>query len=72
MALMSTLAQLEEVQAAISAIMTTGQSYTIDNQTFTRASLDKLCNYEARLQAKYSAEVRANRPRVSQPSFRGV
>jgi hypothetical protein len=72
MAILTTLEQLEEVQAAISAIMTTGQSYSIDGQSFTRADLDKLTIRETMLLKRYAAETSANRPRVSSTSFIGA
>ena len=50
---MSTLAeQLVNVQAAISTIETTGQSYTIDGFTYNRAGLKTLYDREARLLSK--------------------
>lgn len=72
MALKTTLAQLEEVQTAITTIMNVGQSYTIDGQTFTRANLDKLTERESMLLARYNVETRVNKPRVSSSSFAGV
>lgn len=71
MAIKTTLAQIEEVQTAISSIMTGGQSYTLDGQTFTRADLDKLTQREKLLLSKYNAETRCNKPRVSSASFAG-
>jgi hypothetical protein len=55
MALKTTLAQLEEVQAAISAVML-GQSYTVDGQSVTRANLRDLEAREATLLDRYRSE----------------
>jgi len=55
MALKTTLQQLEEVQAAISAVML-NQTYTIGGFTYTRANLDALQRREDKLLARYRAE----------------
>ena len=55
MALKTTLEQLEEVQAAISAVMA-GQSYTYNNRQVTRADLDILSRREEMLLARYRTE----------------
>lgn len=52
------LEQLEEVQAAITLITTTGQSYTIDNRSMTRADLDKLTQRERYLIGMVNRELR--------------
>ena len=70
MALKTTLEQLEEVQAAITAVMA-NQSYTIDGRTFTRARLDDLMSWEERLTNRYNQEVLKNKPRVAKATFRG-
>ena len=41
--------QLEEIQAAITAILGGAQSYTIGSRTFERASLDTLLRMQERL-----------------------
>jgi hypothetical protein len=48
--------QLEEVQTAISVIVTKGQEYTIAGRTYTRASLAKLIEYEKYLRAQADLE----------------
>lgn len=55
MALKTTLEQLEEVQAAISAVML-GQSYRIGNRALTRADLGALEAREEKLLARYRKE----------------
>jgi len=49
MAIKSYAEQLEEVQAAISAIVTGAQNYAIGNRSLTRANLDTLYKQEERL-----------------------
>lgn len=44
--------QLEEVQAAITTIVTKGQSYTIEGRTYTRADLNALIRYEKYLRTQ--------------------
>lgn len=67
MAIQSTLTQIEEVQAAITAVMS-GQSYRIGNMTYTRASLDALTKREDSLLNRYNKE-QGNNPRVSRVTF---
>ncbi len=55
MAIKTTLEQLEEVQAAISAVMT-GQSYSIAGRSLTRADLGALEDREEKLLARYKSE----------------
>jgi len=59
MALADTLTQLEEVQAAISAVLD-NQSYRIGDITYTRADLDKLTSREETLLARYNREQRGS------------
>jgi hypothetical protein len=59
MALASTLTQLEEVQAAITAVLNS-QSYRIGDITYTRADLDKLTGREETLLARYNRENRGS------------
>lgn len=54
--IMSKREQLAEVNQAISAIMRTGQSYTIGSRSLTRASLPDLYKMQADLEAKIAAE----------------
>lgn len=58
MALKTTLEQLEEVQAAITAVMT-GQSYTIGDRALTRANLSALQAREEALLERYGSEQEA-------------
>ena len=55
MALKTILSQLEEVQAAISAVMA-GQAYSIGGRSMTKASLDALSEREAILLQRYQKE----------------
>ena len=57
MAVKTTLEQLEEVQTAISAVMT-GQAYSIAGRALTRADLKALTEREAVLLARYNTETR--------------
>jgi len=61
MAIKTTLEQLEEVQAAISAVMT-GQSYTISGRQLTRADLSALTAREDALLARYKSETGTGGP----------
>jgi len=54
MAILSVEDQLEEVQTAITAVMS-GQSYKIGDVSFTRASLSSLQERERYLLKKYRA-----------------
>jgi hypothetical protein len=72
MAVKTTLAQLEEVQTAITALMTGAQSYTLDgSHTVTRANLSALQAREDVLLRRYLSE-QGTRPRVSIGQFGGV
>lgn len=55
MALKTTLEQLEEVQAAISAVMHS-QAYSQDGRSLTRADLPALQEREKMLLSRYKAE----------------
>jgi hypothetical protein len=55
MAIQTTEEQLEAVQSAITAVLS-GQSYTIDGRTFTRAQLSQLQTREDRLKEEYNEE----------------
>lgn len=55
MAVKTTLEQLEEVQTAITAVMT-GQSYSLGGRTLTRADLKALGERESMLLNRYRAE----------------
>jgi len=55
MAILTTLEQLEEVQAAITAVMT-GQSYSIGGRALTRANLEALTKRESLLIDRYYKE----------------
>jgi hypothetical protein len=56
MAIKTTEAQLEEVQAAITKVMA-GQSVTIDGESITRADLSALQDREERLLLRYRQEI---------------
>lgn len=47
---------LSQVTKAISAIMLTGQSYSIGSRSLTRANLTELRNLKAELEAEIAAE----------------
>ena len=66
-AILTTLAQLEEVQAAITAVMS-GQSYQIGDIRFTKANLTELSNREETLKARYYRENRNSGVRT-RPNF---
>ena len=68
MALKTTLAQIEEVQDAITAVLN-NQSYSLDGRSVTRANLQALTEREEILLARYNRETRKNRPRVSQANM---
>lgn len=55
MAVKTTLEQLEEVQTAISAVMS-GQSYSIAGRALTRADLKALTDRETTLLNRYKSE----------------
>jgi hypothetical protein len=69
MAVKTTLAQIEETQAAITAVMG-GQAYTMDGVSFTRANLDALTKRETMLLQRYARE-QGTTPRVSKAQFVG-
>ena len=66
MALKTITEQLEEVQAAITAVMA-GQSYRIGDVSFNRASLGQLQDRERYLRTIYRAEQGGGR--VSRANF---
>jgi len=70
LAILSTTARLEAVQAAIAAAEA-GQSFTLDGVTFTRANLSTLYTQERYLEAKLSKE-NGNRPFMKQVNFSGM
>ena len=70
MALKTTTEQLEEVQAAITAVMG-GQSYSIDGVTFLRPMLSQLQTREEYLRKRYNQETAKTKPRVSTINFLG-
>lgn len=47
---------LQQVNQAISAILTTGQSYTIGSRTLTRANITELRNMQEYLSNKVAAQ----------------
>lgn len=59
MALISTLTQLEEVQAAISALTTGAQSYQFGDVRVTKGNLTALYEREKYLKARYNREQRS-------------
>lgn len=63
MALKTTLQQLEEVQAAISAVML-NQSYTMGGRSLTRANLAALQDREEKLLARYKGEQGTGGPAI--------
>ncbi len=67
MAILTTISQIEEVQAAITAVMS-GQSYRVGNLTYTRASLSSLQERETYLLSRYYRE-QGNNPRVARATF---
>lgn len=60
MAVLTTIAQLEQVQAAITAVMS-GQSYSVGDVSFTRANLSDLQARETALLERYAMEQRGGR-----------
>jgi hypothetical protein len=67
MAIKTTLAQIEEVQAAITKTLNM-ISYTIGDTSVQRASLKHLREYEKELKAEYNKE-QGSTPAVSQAFF---
>jgi hypothetical protein len=56
---MTTQEQLDELQAAKTRILTTGQAYTADGLQMTRANLSDITAEIARLERKLAQEARA-------------
>jgi len=56
MAVLTTLAQLEEVQTAITQILTNGQSYALQGRALSRADLEGLQKREDTLLSRYRLE----------------
>lgn len=54
--IMSNRELLSQVTKAISAIMLTGQSYSIGSRSLTRANLTELRNLKAELEAEIAAD----------------
>ena len=71
MAVKTTQQQLEEVQAAITALLTGAQSYTIDGRTITKANLKDLHAREEVLLSRYNAES-GNRPVITAMNLSGM
>ena len=65
MALKTTLAELEEIQAAITAITTGAQEVTIDGKRITFGNLDALYKREEILLARYKAEQGTGGPAIN-------
>jgi len=70
LAIATTTARLEAVQAAIAAVEA-GQSFTIDGVTFTRANLATLYAQEKYLEGKLAKES-GNRPFMKTIGFTGM
>lgn len=70
MAIATTTARLEAVQAAIAAVEA-GQSFTIDGVSFTRANLATLYKQEQYLENKLAKES-GNRPFMKSVGFGGM
>ena len=64
MAVLSTLAQLEEVQTAITAVLAGAQSYTLHGRTVAKANLADLERRETTFLARYNRETNGKGPRV--------
>jgi len=64
MALKTTLEQLEEVQAAISAVMN-NQSYQMNGASVTKANLAELTDREETLLARYKREQGTGGPAIN-------
>jgi len=72
MAIKTTLEQLEEVQAEITAVLTGAQSYTLDGRTVMRARLKELETREEKLLARYKEETSpSSAPKVSYANLGG-
>jgi hypothetical protein len=59
MAVLTTLAQLEQVQSAITAVMS-GQSYSVGDVSFTRANLAALQVRETAMEQRGGRRIRPN------------
>ena len=70
LAILSTTARLEAVQTAIAAAES-GQSFTLDGVTFTRANVSSLYAQERYLEGKLSKE-NGNRPFLKTVNFNGM
>jgi len=70
MAIKTVAEQLEEVQAAITAVLL-NQSYTLDGRTVTRANLDALQKREEYLTRRYNAST-GNRPVLATMDLTGA
>jgi hypothetical protein len=64
MAIKTTLEQIEEVQAAISAVMS-GQSYTMDGRALNRADLRSLTERETMLLDRHKRERGTGGPAIN-------
>lgn len=64
MAIKTTLEQLEEVQSAISAVMS-GQSYTVGGRSVTKANLAQLSERENLLLTRYHKETGSRRAAIN-------
>jgi len=70
MSLKTTLERLEDVQTAITKVLS-GQEYTIDGTTFKRPDLNALVNMEKYYERKYAKEQKT-RPSVSYADMSGA
>lgn len=64
MAIKTTLEQLEEVQAAITAVMS-GQAYSIGGRSLTRVNLNWLNDREEKLLQRYNREQGIGGPAIN-------
>lgn len=72
MAIKTTAEQLEEVQTAISALLSGAKSVSVDGGfTYTHENLDALTRREEILLSRYGAQ-NGQRPRVSVGTFDGA
>lgn len=62
-------AQLAEVSVAITAVMTGGQSYTLDGRHMTRADLVDLNSRQAWLVSQIGSMSRGGKPRCVRVNF---
>lgn len=70
MAVKTVTEQLEEVQGAITAVLTGNQSYTLDGRAVSRANLNDLQAREEYLLKRYNSE-QGNRPVLTQVNLGG-